>query len=95
VRLGIAEAKVLAVGGLLMGFFDLWYHIEVEVVGGFRRLVVGGIEGMRFVYVAKVGEAGWGCFCGAAARTEALAYVPVGKGSRWCTGVPRVLLFLC
>jgi hypothetical protein len=52
VWLGIAEARVLAAGGLLMGLLDLWYHIEVEIVGGFLRLVVRGTEGMRFEYVA-------------------------------------------
>jgi hypothetical protein len=85
VRLNIAKARVLAVGGLPIGFLVLWCHIVAAVVGGFHRLVAGSIEGMRFGYVTEVGEVDRGCFAGAVARTEALASVLVGEGSRWCT----------
>jgi hypothetical protein len=66
----------------------------VEAVGGFHTLVVGSIVGVVFGYAAEVGEVNWGCFGGAIARTEALASVLVGEGSRWCTGAPQILLFL-
>jgi hypothetical protein len=32
---------------------------------------------------------------GMVAQVEVLASVPAGKGSRWCTGAPQILLFLC
>jgi hypothetical protein len=41
VQLDIVDARVLVAGGLPIGFLDLWYHVEVEVVDGFCGLVVG------------------------------------------------------
>jgi hypothetical protein len=78
VRLGIVEARVLAAGGLPMGFLDLWCHIVAEVVDGFHRLVVGDIEDMGFGYAVEAGEVDWGCFGGAGARMKALAFALVG-----------------
>jgi hypothetical protein len=66
-----------------------------KTVGGFYRLVVEGIEGVRFGYVAEVGTVDWHCFDGAVVQTEALAIVPIGEGFRWCTGALSALLFLC
>jgi hypothetical protein len=51
-----------------------------KTVGGFYRLVVEGIEGVRFGYVAEVGTVDWHCFDGAVVQTEALAIVPIGEG---------------
>jgi hypothetical protein len=78
-----------------VGFLNLWCHIVVEVVGGFCRLVVGDVEGVRLAHAAEAVAVGGGCFGGAAARTETLASIPTGEGSRQCTGAMRVLHFLC
>jgi hypothetical protein len=94
VQLGIAGAMVLVAGGLSMGFLGQWCHIVVESIGEFHIVIVEGIGGVVFGYVAEVGEVDWGCFGGATARMEALASVPVGEGSQWCTGAMRALLFL-
>jgi hypothetical protein len=37
----------------------------------------------------------WHCVGLVVVQTEALASVPVGEVSQWCTGPPRALLFLC
>jgi hypothetical protein len=81
VRLGIARARVLAIGGLPIGFFGSVVPFVVAAIGGFHRLVVGDIEDVRFGYAVEVGEVDWGCFDGAVVQTEALAFVPVGKRS--------------
>jgi hypothetical protein len=78
VRLGIAEARVLVVGGLPMDYLGWWWHIVAEVVGAFHTLVVEGIGGVVSGYVAEAGEVGWCCFGGAAIRMEALASAPAG-----------------
>jgi hypothetical protein len=94
--LDTAKAGVLVVDGLPMGFLDLWCRIVVEAGGAFHRLMVGDIEGVRFACgVEVVAAGGEDCFGGASARMEALASVPVGEGSRLCTGALLVLLFLC
>jgi hypothetical protein len=51
------------------------------VVGGFHRLVAGGIADVGFGYVADVVEVDWCCIRGVAVRMEALAYVTAGEGS--------------
>jgi hypothetical protein len=86
---------VLVASNLLMGFLGRWCHIVVEVVGGFHTLMVVGIAGVVFGYVAEVEEVGWSCFDDVAARTEALSFAPAGEGSRRCTRALRVLFFLC
>jgi hypothetical protein len=86
VQLNIAEARVLVACGLPIDFFDLWCRIVAEVVGGFHRLEVRDIGGVGLAYVAEVVAVGGGYFGGVVARTEALASVPAGKGSRRCTG---------
>jgi hypothetical protein len=68
--------------------FDLWCRIVAEVVGGFHRLEVRDIGGVGLAYVAEVVAVGGGYFGGVVARTEGLASVPAGKGSRRCTGAP-------
>jgi hypothetical protein len=55
VRLGIVEARVLAIDDLLMGFLGRWWHIVVEADGEVRMLVVVGIEGVGFGNMAEVG----------------------------------------
>jgi hypothetical protein len=91
-RLSIADARVLAACGLLMGLVDLWCHIEEEVVGGFHRLVV---RVLRVCDLDMRQRWGWiGVVLAVATQTEALASVPVGEGSRRCTGAPQALLFL-
>jgi hypothetical protein len=81
-RPGIAEARVLVVGGLIMAFLGRWCHIVLEAIGGFHTLAVEGIGGVVSRYVAEVGEVGWCCFGDTAIRTEAPASAPIGKGSR-------------
>jgi hypothetical protein len=91
VRLGTAAARVQATGDLLVGFLGLWCRVVTELIGGFHKLVVGAIADVGFKYAAEVD---WHCIGGVAVRTEALAYIPAGKGSRWCTGAPQALLAL-
>jgi hypothetical protein len=79
---------------LPMDFLGRWCHIAVEVVDGFHTLMVVGIGGVVFECVADMGVVGWCYFGDASVRTEALASAPIGEGSRWCTGAPRVLPFL-
>jgi hypothetical protein len=55
----VAEASVLVVGDLPMGFLGLWCHIVVEVVDGFHTLVMVGIGGVVFGCVAEVEVVGW------------------------------------
>jgi hypothetical protein len=43
VRHDIAEARVLVVNGLLMGFLGRWWRIEVEAEDEFRAMAVVGI----------------------------------------------------
>jgi hypothetical protein len=45
---------MLAVSGLLMGFFDRWWHIELEPEDEFCALVVVGFEGVVFGFTAEV-----------------------------------------
>jgi hypothetical protein len=77
---------------LPVGFLNLWCHIAVEAVGGFHRCVVGDAKGVRFASMVKVVAVG-----SMVVRTEALASVPVGEGSRRCTGALQVLpsLLMC
>jgi hypothetical protein len=52
VWLGIVEARVPSIGGLLVGFLGQWWHIVAEVVGGIHRFAVGGgMERVGFGYV--------------------------------------------
>jgi hypothetical protein len=95
VRLGIAEARVLVAGGLPMGFFDPWWLIVAEAVGGFHRLEVADIGGVGLVYAVEVVAMGGACFGDAAAQMKALTSVLAGEGSRQCTRAPQLLLFLC
>jgi hypothetical protein len=55
VRLDIMEARVLVIGGLLMGFLGRWRHIEAEAKDEFHMLAVVGIEGVVFGYTMEVG----------------------------------------
>jgi hypothetical protein len=55
VRLSIAEARMLAIGDLPMGFLGWWLRIVAKVVDEFHMMVVVGIEGVGFGNVAEVG----------------------------------------
>jgi hypothetical protein len=79
VRLGIAEVRVLVVGGLPVSFLGRWCHIVAEAVGEFHTLVVVGIGDVVFEYVAEVEEVDRCYFGDAAARTKALASAPAGE----------------
>jgi hypothetical protein len=48
VRLGIAEVRVLVVGGLPVSFLGRWCRIVAEAVGEFHTLVVVGIGDVVF-----------------------------------------------
>jgi hypothetical protein len=54
VQLGIAEARVLIVGDLPMGFLGRWCRIVAQAVDGFHTLLAVGIEVVVFGYVAEV-----------------------------------------
>jgi hypothetical protein len=86
VLLSFAEANMLVVGCLSVGFLNPWCHIVAEDVGGFHRLVVGDIGGAGFAFAVEVVVAvGGGWVGGTVAQMEALASVPIGEGSRQCT----------
>jgi hypothetical protein len=70
---GSAEAKALVADGLPASSLGLWCHIAAEVVGGFRRLVVGCIAGVGFGYATEVVGVGGCCTSGAGVPAEALA----------------------
>jgi hypothetical protein len=93
-QLDSAKAKVLVVGGLLIGFLGRWWHIVAELEDELHILAAVAIEVVVFGYVAEVGWVVGVVFDGAVARMEALASAPIGKGSRWCIGAPRVFPFL-
>jgi hypothetical protein len=59
---GSAEAKALVADGLPASSLGLWCHIAAEVVGGFRRLVVGCIAGVGFGYATEVVGGGWALY---------------------------------
>jgi hypothetical protein len=59
VRLDIAGASVVAVGGMLMGFLDWWWRIEAVAMDEFCTLADVGIEGVVFEYAVEVGVGGW------------------------------------
>jgi hypothetical protein len=82
VRLSIKGTRVLAVGGLLVGFLGQWWHVVAEGRYKFYAVMVG-IEIMKFGDVAEMGVVGYGGV--AVARTEALASALAGTGFRCCT----------
>jgi hypothetical protein len=54
-QLDSAKAKVLVVGGLLIGFLGRWWHIVAELEDELHTLAAVAIEVVVFGYVAEVG----------------------------------------
>jgi hypothetical protein len=42
-----------------VGFLGMWCHNAIEVGGGLRKLVVEGVAGEEFGYVAGLVEVDW------------------------------------